>query len=114
MRAGKLKHRVKYIYFNDVPDDSGGYERVWKTFCKRWCEIRTGTVTSGAAHETVNSDKVQPVKDFIIRHRFTEGLTEDMRVEYKNKLLEVVGILYPDNNNVYMDVIVREVGLNAS
>jgi SPP1 family predicted phage head-tail adaptor len=114
MRAGKLKHRVKYEQMNNSVDEYGGQITKWITFAERWAEVRTGTVTSGAGHEAVNARKVQPVKTFVLRHRFINNLTEAMRVVYNNKIMEITGILYPDNNNVYMDVIVKELGLNAS
>lgn len=114
MRAGLLKHRVEYQTLDKIKDDVGGYTTTWIIFAKAWCRMVTGSVTAGAAHEAVNAKKEQAVKSFVLRHRIIKGLTEQMRVKEGCRILKITGILYPNNDKDYMEVIAEELGLNES
>lgn len=87
MNPGRLRHSVTYQTRESVADGYGG-----KTIS--WSDVEPAIradVQPVYAKEQVNAMAAQAPYDIKVRHRYTAGITADMRFAFDGKVYEIVG-----------------------
>ena len=87
MQSGKLRFRVTIQQGNETTDGEGEQVQSWTAFKQRWADIRTIT---GKEYYTHDTTKVQAAQRVFIR--WTDGVTESMRILWGTRILNIVHI----------------------
>lgn len=105
MKATKLRHRIFLKAFIEARTPTGAVKKEWQTIRRlsaHLIPVSTNTFVQGQALQTNITARC------VIRH--TEAINETMRVEYSNKLYEIVGILADNNTGKeYLTLVLKGV-----
>lgn len=102
MGAGAMRHRVQIQAKTVTQDDHGGPVQTWKTVATVWASLEATSTREFFAAQQVQSEVTQR-----IRIRFRSDLSPDMRVLYKDRVFEIVGIL-PNNRQTQCVLMCKE------
>lgn len=101
---GELKHRISIEQKISKTDPSTGYPaNVWEERFKLWAYMEDAT-----GSEFFESGAVQMVQTTNFTIRWRNGLANDMRVVYKNRIYEIISISGGRNIGDLMIIKTRE------
>lgn len=85
LNTGQLRHRISIEHFVTEKDVLGQeIEGEWKTLKKVWADIKT---MQGREYFAAAASQAENTSRFIIR--YTEGITNDMRIIYDGRTFDI-------------------------
>lgn len=104
MEAGKLRHRVRVQVNRGVPDAAGEVQQAWVDFVpERWASITSLSGTAALIANQVNKDMLHEVS-----MRWFPGLTEEMRLVFKGRNLEIDSLNNVDERDIEWRMLAKE------
>lgn len=101
--AGQLRHRVTIETPVREENDLGEIEIPrWKTLLRVWAAIRPAS-----SQETMRAEKIEAQRAHVVTIRYTPTVTTVCRIRWGTRILNISGILDPDERK-------RELRLNCS
>jgi SPP1 family predicted phage head-tail adaptor len=86
-------------------DAMGGFITDWTDVCRVFAAI-----WPKSAKELVKDQQPMGEITHRIRVRYRRGVTAQCRVKYKNRYFNITGIVNPDEDNEWLDLLCKEVG----
>ena len=105
--AGAFKHKIQIVSGSYVKDASG-----FKTWAQSAVVIEPYAIiktTKGFTLIVNNSDFEKALTNFTIRYPQTVTITRDMRINYKNKVYEILYLNDIDEANVLLEIQAKEI-----
>lgn len=103
MRIGRLRHRVTIEEVVRRDDGQGGFTETWVTKAEVW-----GGVEPIRGMERFEAQKVNANISHKVIIRYLFGLTEAMRVNFKDRYLTIEAIINPNEKNESMELLCSE------
>ncbi|ALC80445.1 phage head closure protein [Bacillus gobiensis] len=106
MNPGKFRHRIIFQQINPGAVDEEGFplpDGQWADVMKAWAMAKT---VSGREYHEASATQNERTTRFIIRYR--NGLSEDMRVKYQDRIFEIEAILPDDEVRKTLTVVCKE------
>lgn len=94
MKAGKLKHRITIQKKTSSKTSTGSIKIKWEDVCKVWASFEPSSVKEFLASQSIKSEVIAKI---IIRYNKNLSIDSTMRVLYRDKVYNIVGVL-PDLN----------------
>lgn len=88
MRFGELRERVTIQQAADNRTPLGEAVQSWSTFAERWASVE-----GVSSREVLSSGQQQIEMSHRVRMRYVSGLSQTMRLRWRNRTLEIVSIL---------------------
>ena len=88
MEAGKLRNRITLQQRTLATDSYGQPIESWADLVTVWAEVR-----SLSGRESMIASAMQGVTNYEINIRYRTGITQDMRIRYKTKYLDIQSIV---------------------
>ncbi len=107
IKLGVMRHRIAILQPPDptVTDEAGQPLDAWTVLCVRWAEVRDLTGKRLWAAQQVHAEARTEV-----RMRWTDRVTEGMRIQHGERVLEIIGIpADPDGTRRELVCTCREV-----
>lgn len=92
MNAGQLRERVTVQQAADNRNALGEVVQSWSALSTRWASVE-----GVSARELLNSGQQQVEMSHRVRMRYMTGLTQQMRLLWRGRVLEIVSILEHGN-----------------
>lgn len=92
--AGKLRERVAFQTSSETRNALGETVPVWTTFAERWASVE-----GVSAREALTFGQQNVSVTHRVRLRYVPGLTTQMRVLWRGRLLEIVSLLEHGNRS---------------
>lgn len=90
MRAGALNYRVELQRPTNTKDGEGTTVVTWTPLATVWAAVEPQ-----AGREFVEGQQLQNVADVRVRIRYRPDVTAHMRVQYRARTFEILGIVDP-------------------
>lgn len=104
MKIGKLRHRI-VIEDSIAGRDSFGAEiSEWIQFAKVWANVSPVSGREFIAFKQINAEISTKVTI-----RYLAGITSEMRVLFKDRIFEINSIINPEEKNVSLLLMCKEV-----
>jgi SPP1 family predicted phage head-tail adaptor len=103
MPAGRYKQRITIQDPARLKNSTGEVESVWTEHSSRWAEVRE---LSGS--ERYIDPVVMETASHQVKMRYEPGITQDMRILYDGKTLDIRSIIDPDERKRELVLICRE------
>lgn len=97
--AGTLRQRVTFQQEVTTPDGMGGTSSSWSNTVTVWAGVK-----SLRGREMVQAGRLEASTVYLITLRYRDDITEDMRILWKNKLLNIRSIANPDQKQQWLEV----------
>lgn len=92
MNAGQLRERVTVQQAAETRNALGEVVQSWSALSTRWASVE-----GVSARELLSSGQQQIEMSHRVRMRYMSGLTQQMRLLWRNRVLEIVSILEHGN-----------------
>jgi SPP1 family predicted phage head-tail adaptor len=92
MDSGRLRERVTVQQATDSRTPLGEATQTWNTFAERWASVE-----GISAREFFLQGQQQTEASHRVRMRYLTGLTQQMRLQWRGRTLEIVSILEHGN-----------------
>jgi SPP1 family predicted phage head-tail adaptor len=92
MNSGRLRERVTVQQATDSRTPMGEATQTWSTFAERWASVE-----GISAREFFLQGQQQTEASHRVRMRYLTGLTQQMRLQWRGRTLEIVSILEHGN-----------------
>jgi len=92
MDSGRLRERVTVQQATDRRTPLGEATQTWGTFAERWASVE-----GISAREFFLQGQQQTEASHRVRMRYLTGLTQQMRLQWRGRTLEIVSILEHGN-----------------
>ena len=92
MKAGQLRERVTVQQATDSRTTLGEAVQTWSTFATRWASVE-----GISSREFFLQGQQQTEASHRVRLRYLSGLTQQMRLEWRGRTLEIVSLLEHGN-----------------
>jgi SPP1 family predicted phage head-tail adaptor len=92
--AGKLRERVTIQQAAEARNSLGETTLSWATFTERWASVEGVT-----AREALGSGQLEVSITHRVRMRYVTGLTQQMRLIWRGRTLEIVSLLEHNNRS---------------
>lgn len=102
--ASRLNRRVVIQQVALTADNAGGYTQSWNQFAEVWADVMPKR-----ANENVEHEKLQARRNVVFVMRYLDGVIEGMRLNYDERIFNIVGILNPYEENVLLEITAEEV-----
>jgi len=103
MRAGNLSKLVSIGHSIEAIDAVGGVELVWTEYSKAWASI---TPLRGT-EKWVSAEK-HATATHAIRIRYIAGVTPSMRIEYNDRVFDILSAINVGERNKMIDIVAKE------
>lgn len=100
--AGKLRERVAFQTSSETRNALGETVPVWATFAERWASVE-----GVSAREALTYGQQNVSVTHRVRLRYVPGLTTQMRVLWRGRLLEIVSLLEHGNRSEH-EIVCQE------
>jgi SPP1 family predicted phage head-tail adaptor len=87
-----------------TPNGQGGFVTTWAVACTVW-----GRILPTSAKEQRQSDQTVLTISHTISIRHRRDVKSSWRIRYKNRFFSIVGLVNPEENSEWVDVLVKEV-----
>ena len=94
MDAGKLRERVTVQQASEVRNTLGETVLSWSTFAERWASVE-----GVSARESLAFGQQQIDVTHRVRLRYLAGLTQNMRIQWRGRTLEIISLLEHNNRS---------------
>lgn len=105
MRAGALRHKIT-IQKKGPDDESSGITTIpgdWEDVATVW-----GSIRPSKSDEDFTADVRYAKMTHKIRIRHLDGLENEMRIVFKNREFNILGIMNMSERNILQDIIAEE------
>ncbi|MCI7301318.1 phage head closure protein [Ihubacter massiliensis] len=85
LNVGKLNKRITFVLLEDGIDEFGQNCQAWKEYKTVWATVKA--LRGGEYYE---AQKIRPEQTYKITTRYHPGITPDMKIQYCEKLLEII------------------------
>ena len=92
MDIGKLRERVTVQQASDNRNSLGEAVQTWSTFATRWASVE-----GISSREFFLQGQQQTEASHRVRMRYPSGLTQQMRLQWRGRTLEIVSLLEHGN-----------------
>jgi SPP1 family predicted phage head-tail adaptor len=96
IQAGELRERVIVEQSSESRNQMGEAIATWSTFTTVWASVQGVT-----ARELLLAGQQQTEISHRVRLRFLVGLTQQMRLSWRGRTLEIISILEHENRSVH-------------
>ncbi|MDE8676456.1 phage head closure protein [Priestia aryabhattai] len=108
MNRGKYKRRITFL---KGPEEGQKTERGypvkdWKPFKKAWA--MNDPLSALTSREFYASASVQNENKAVWTTMYTKGIDEDMRIQYKNRIFEIISITNENEANKKLIIVTKE------
>lgn len=104
MKAGDLRHRVTIQKQTADTDSFGDEQNVWQDIATVWAAVEPLR-----GREFFQSQKENAETTVRIRIRYRNGITQDMRVVFGDKVYEINSIIDIDERHTELQLMCQEV-----
>ena len=94
IEAGKLRERVTIQQADEARNSLGETTLSWATFTERWASVEGVT-----AREALGLGQLEISITHRVRLRYVTGLTQQMRLIWRGRTLEIVSLLEHNNRS---------------
>lgn len=94
MDVGKLRERVTFQTSSETRNSLGETVPVWATFAERWASVE-----GVSSREALQFGQQNLSVTHRIRLRYLPGLSTQMRIQWRGRLLEIVSLLEHGNRS---------------
>lgn len=94
MRAGRLRHRVRLERKTTADDGAGGVTETWAHYKSVYA-----AVIPLAGQELFAAQQVMPRVSHRVELRYDSGVTADMRVNHRDRILDIQAVLNIDERD---------------
>lgn len=94
INAGSLRERVTVQQASEVRNTLGETVLSWSTFAERWA-----SVDGVSARESLAFGQQQIDVTHRVRLRYLAGLTQNMRIQWRGRTLEIISLLEHNNRS---------------
>jgi SPP1 family predicted phage head-tail adaptor len=101
--TAKMSHRITLETVTQSPDGQGGFNESWDAFTSVWASIEPVK-----AYEKFQAAQMQTPISHKIIIRYLEGLTNNHRINFGGRILEIKEILNVDESNSFMKITALE------
>jgi SPP1 family predicted phage head-tail adaptor len=91
---GKLRERVTIQQATERRNSLGETTLEWATFAERWASVE-----GVSSREALGSGQLEVSITHRVRLRYVSGLTQQMRLQWRGRTLEIVSLLEHDNRS---------------
>jgi len=108
----ELRNRIGIYSKTLIPDGHGGNTESWNLFLSAWADVDS-LVDARSKNIQMAWEWMQshPEVSYRITIRYRAGVVHGMRVLYKSKYFEIVGINNLDERDRYLILFVKEVNI---
>lgn len=99
MNPGRLRHRITFLRHEAERNEVGADVFKWKPWRTVWASVEPQSGT-----ETDELGRFVPEVRYKIVTRYLQGVTSDMKVEYKDKTLTIKAVLNQEERNRYLEL----------
>ncbi|MBM4021297.1 MAG: head-tail adaptor protein [Planctomycetes bacterium] len=92
MDAGKLRERVTVQQASETRNALGETLQTWSTYSTIWASVE-----GVSSRESLLAGQQEIVISHRVRMRWLDGLTQNMRLRWRNRTLDIISILERDN-----------------
>lgn len=92
MEAGQLRERITVQQASETRNTLGETLQSWSTFANVWASVE-----GVSARESLYAGQQQISISHRVRLRYLPGLTQSMRLRWRNRTLEIVSLLERNN-----------------
>jgi len=106
IEAGALRHRlsIEHLVAGSPTQDAGGeVDQAWVELAEVW-----GSIEPLRGRELIAAQQAQSETTGTIRIRYRAGITSKMRVVFRARIFEILGVVNPMERNVELVLSVRE------
>lgn len=96
IRAGELRERVTVQQSSETRNPLGEAIPTWSTFAEVWASVNGVT-----SRELLLAGQQQTEISHRVKMRYLPGLTQQMRLAWRGRTLEIVSVLEQDNRSVH-------------
>lgn len=104
MKIGRLRHRIVIEESIAGRDSFGAEVSEWSQFAKVWADVSPVSGREFIAFKQINAEITTKVTI-----RYTAGVTTEMRVLFDNRIFEITSIINPEEKNVSLLLMCKEV-----
>lgn len=94
MDAGRLRERVTVQQASESRNALGETVQAWNTFYSVWASVE-----GVSARELLSAGQQQISISHRVRMRYLPGLTQSMRLQWRDRTLEIVSLLEHNNRS---------------
>ena len=103
INPGTLNKRITIQTKTNVADGYGSSTTTWVDTISVWAAM-----WPISANETIKNDKLRGDVTHRIRIWYRTGVTYKNRIKWGTKYYQVIGIINPNEENVYLDLLCKE------
>ena len=89
--TGKLRERVTFQTKTRVRDAIGGSDYTWANSFTAWAKVE-----EKKAEEKFQHGQHENIVDLVVTTRFRREIADDMRIVWRDRVLEIRGLLFAD------------------
>lgn len=104
--ASRLDRRITLQQAVETPDGGGGFTTAWNSVATVWAEVKPAGNTR--ALERSGDGKLEETHSFIVTIRYRAGMTAGMRISYGGRLLNIRGVINPDEGRGSLELLAEE------
>lgn len=103
MRAGDLRHYVKFYSPRTTDAGAGETEITWRFEYGASAEVKPLK-----AWEVERARQVQTNRTHLVRIRYTHRIKPDWRIQWGDRIFNIKGIVNPDGRNIELEISCEE------
>ena len=96
---GKMRERVTIQQATESRNSLGETTLSWATFATRWASVQ-----GVSSREALELGQVDVSVTHRVRMRYVDGMTQNMRLLWRGRVLEIVSLLEYDNRSEHVAV----------
>lgn len=97
--VGKLNKRITFIERGEILDEMGQAKQGFKDYKTVWATVKA--LRGGEYYE---AQKIRPEMTYKVTTRYHAGITNDMRIRYNGKMLEILTVDNVDEANTMLEI----------
>ncbi len=100
MSSGALRERVIALHEQKTDDELGGQLVTWPPVFTTWAKVVPIT-----GKESVESAQIQSTLRYRVTIRYRDNVTEAMRLQWGEKILNIISVANVDLHRKYLEII---------
>lgn len=103
LNIAEFRHRITFQKLVRASDGMGGFSTDWTDVITVWAKIEP---LSGS--ERLNSERLETQRSHKVQIRYRPEITTDMRILFRDRILQVHGVHSPDERRGYTFIDAEE------
>lgn len=99
MDAGRLRERVTVQQASESRNALGETVLAWSTYAERWASVE-----GVSAREALAAGQQDVTITHRVRMRYVSGMTQNMRIAWRSRTLNIVSLLEYDNRTEHVAI----------